>query len=152
MTETVIDVSEIDAMIFEREIELRMLRALKEKAGRVQPAKLLSAPRRKNSLQCSEPPRAMDEGASPEIIANDDDGNYVVNGRKLKLSDREIQVMDLLAAAPEGNIVPVDDLAGLFGGMKSRMYPGMNKLNLKLAAANATAASQRGLGYRLENL
>lgn len=145
---------EIDAGIIRLEAELEALRLtravlarLAPDAGR-KPKQLLPAPpgqargqalrkkRRKKTKRVREP--SVEQGL------------YEVNGRDIKVSERQLAVLELLNEAPEGECIPFDRLLPLYDNKKALFYAEMQQLKKKLRPAKSTIGNVRGQGCRLE--
>ncbi len=71
-----------------------------------------------------------------------------LNGKKLLVTERHAQIIDKLIV--KGTVIGIDDLVGLYGGVKSRWYQDVEALRAKLAEAGMELINIKGLGYKLE--
>lgn len=76
--------------------------------------------------------------------------SVLIGGKRVALTGRQAEAVQMLISAGPGGVVKIDDLAGVFGGIKQRWYGEVAAINAALAEAGHIIGNVRGLGYKLE--
>jgi hypothetical protein len=142
-------IASLDELIVARRAELQVIEDARAKlAPAVQAVanqKRLPAPARRG--------RSPKPRPKPALEAKDGDGVWIFDGKSVPVNERQEAVLDILAAAPEGDYVPFAQLLPIYDNKLSSLYQDISALRGKLERlASCTLRSQRGKGYLLDRL